>query len=308
MDYQSLEFVVEDLLNQDDINLPILPEIALRILEMINNPNSNLADISELIKRDQSIAAYVLKIANSPIYCLNTDIVSINQAIARLGMKLLSEITFAISLQTNIFSCKYFKNYMSELWKFSLFTAIWAKRIAFHKKFSVEAVFLGGLLHEIGKPILLNSLSKSKLTNEELKIISDINNPNSKEILEKILDKYSYKFADKVMGKWNLPILIISIACNHRDLDNCNSYLKETSIVCLADKLAKYYKDFENIKNINNKLDTISDNQIVTNNDFEYIYQLKAWENLNYYRDEIEILLDDYELVNQTLSSMMIIK
>lgn len=299
MDYQRLELLVEDLLNKDDINLPILPEIALKILEMINNPNSNLVDISELIKRDQSISAYVLKIANSPLYCLNTDIVSINQAIARLGMKLLSEITFAISLQTNIFSCKYFNNYMIELWRFSLFTAIWAKRIAFHKKFSVEAVFLGGLLHEIGKPILLNSLSKSNLSNEELKELSDINNPNSKEILEEIMDKYGYKFAEKVMGKWNLPNLIKSIACNHRDLANCSSYFKETSIVCLADKLAKYFKELENYNTVSG---------IDNDKELDYIYKLVAWENLNYYRDEIEILLDDKEIVYQTLASMMIIK
>lgn len=285
----NLRLEFEKLLNSEDLKLPMLPEVSFKVINLINNPNSSLNDISAIIQQDQAIATHILRIANSAAFAPATEIVSINQAISRLGFKILSEIIVSISLQLGIFNSKIFKNEMVYLWRFSLLTGLWAKRISFHKKFNVEATFIGGLLHEIGKPILLNSLSK---------ILQNQNYENDE--INLLLNEFHLILSKKVMAEWNLPNLISSISCNYDNLDDIVEYKKEATIVYLAHQLAHYSLDLQNINN--NSSEKLTENA----NPLEAIITLPQWAYLNYYRDEVEDLIAENENVIQTLNSMVI--
>lgn len=286
----KLEF--EKLLNSDNLKLPMLPEVSFKVINLINNPNSSLNDISAIIQQDQAIATHILRIANSAAFAPPTEIVSINQAISRLGFKLLSEIIISISLQLGIFNSKIFKNEMVYLWRFSLLTGLWAKRVSFHKKYNVEATFIGGLLHEIGKPILLNSLSK---------ILNNIE--YSEDEMNSLLNEYHLILSKKVMAEWNLPKLVSSITCNYNNLDECVEYKKEATIVYLAHQLAHYSLELHKSNVEQNHNSTNSTNNA---NPMETIITLPQWAGLNYYRDEVEDLIAENDTVIQTLNSMVV--
>lgn len=292
----NLKLEFEKLLNSDNLKLPMLPEVSFKVINLINNPNSSLNDISAIIQQDQAIATHILRIANSAAYAPTTEIVSINQAISRLGFKLLSEIIISISLQLGIFNSKLFKNEMVHLWRFSLLTGLWAKRISFHKKYNVEATFIGGLLHEIGKPILLNSLSKI-LDNKEY----------NEDELNLLINEYHLVLSKKVMAEWNLPKLVSSITCNYNNINECVEYKKEATIVYLAHQLAKYSLAINNPNDEQNQSSTNSiENNENKDNPMELIFKLPQWADLNYYRDEIEDLIAENETVTQTLNSMVV--
>lgn len=269
---KELELMIES----GKIRLPVLPKVAAKVLNIINDPKANLNELSTLIQQDQAIATHVLRIANSAAFAPTTEIVSINQAIARLGFRLLSEITLTISLQSDIFNSKKFHHEMISLWKFSLLSGLWAKRIAFIKKYNVEATFLGALLHEIGKAIIINSLNDI-IKNEHYHI--------EKTDLEELLNEYHISVARKVMKEWNLPKLVSSISCDYINLEQCTINKKEACIVFLADKLA-----FASIHNL----------------DFDEILKLEQWQIINYYQDEVMDLINEKDIILETMSSMTI--
>lgn len=287
----DFKVIINSLLESDDLKLPVLPKVATKVLELINNPNTNLNELTEIILQDQAISTHVLRIANSAAFAPATEIVSINQAISRLGFKLLTEITLAISLQSGIFNSKLFRKQMLHLWKFSLLTGLWAKRISFYKKYNVEATFLGGLLHEIGKPILLNSLNEIIANHKDYSTIN--NTINYGEIDIEINAKH-IEIAKHVMIEWNLPKLVSTISCEYLDLDNCISHKKEATIVYLAHNLASFTFEQKEKNDAYKK-------------ELETIITLPEWGKINYYRDEVEELISETDKVLETMNSMVIL-
>jgi len=72
-------------------DLPPMPQVVLKVRNIMANPNLNFKDIAEVIETDQAIAARLLKIANSAYYGMSGMVASIQQACVVLGYKTLSE-------------------------------------------------------------------------------------------------------------------------------------------------------------------------------------------------------------------------
>ncbi|MCX6145766.1 MAG: HDOD domain-containing protein [Candidatus Kapabacteria bacterium] len=272
----DLKIELEKLIETGNMKLPVLPRVAAKVLSIINDPNVNIHELTNLIQQDQAISTHVLRIANSAAFAPITEIVSIQQAITRLGFRILTEITLSISLQSDIFKSRMYHHEMVMLWKHSLLAGLWAKRVAFHKKYNVEATFLGGLLHEIGKPILINSISD---------LTSETHTKVDYDTLEEILSQYHIIVSKKLMNEWNLPKLVSSIACDYYDLQNCKANIKEASVVFIANKLT---------------------NATLNNESLEEVLLLSEWNNLNYYRDEIEDLILEKDKLLEIMHSMVI--
>ncbi|HMN40980.1 MAG TPA: HDOD domain-containing protein [Phycisphaerales bacterium] len=133
-------------------HIATLPEITLKIIELVESPNSTAQDLNKVISNDPALCSRILKVVNSAFYGLPGQIGSINRAIVLLGLNAVKNIAIAASLAklfrggslTPEFSAK-------DLWTHSTATATACKMIADHLKlgFSDEA-FLAGLIHDIG--------------------------------------------------------------------------------------------------------------------------------------------------------------
>lgn len=136
-------------------NLPTLPEIVLRIQELIMSEEGNAALLSRIIEQDPALTAKILKVANSSYYCsVNGKISSVNLAITRIGFNEIGHIALAVnfvrtfSQKSNILD---YKRY----WKHSLAAAYLTSMIGEYagNTFSRQDkhyLFLAGLLHDIG--------------------------------------------------------------------------------------------------------------------------------------------------------------
>jgi HD-like signal output (HDOD) protein len=78
--------------------LPALPKVAAAVFSLASDRNVTLEKVSDLVVRDQTLTGHLLKIANSAAFGSSFEIVSIKQAIFRLGMKLLSEIALSVTI------------------------------------------------------------------------------------------------------------------------------------------------------------------------------------------------------------------
>ena len=147
-----------DSLTESQIVVPLLPDVANRVVLLSSDPDSDAAQLAKLIQSDQALAGHVMRIANSAAYTPNASMVSLQQAVARLGMHLISEIALAASLNTKLFKAPPYEKRISEIWTHALCTGLWGKEVARISKKNVEAAFLCGLLHSIGCPVILQTI------------------------------------------------------------------------------------------------------------------------------------------------------
>ncbi len=154
----ELQAALLERIDAGDIELPLLPDVVWQVTGMTTSDDADARKLADLIQRDQALASHVLRVANSPAYMPRTPIVSLQQAISRLGMKQLAEIAFSASVQARVFTVPGYQHEVRSLWEHALATAAYGREIARIKRHNVEAAFLCGLLHDIGEPIVLQLL------------------------------------------------------------------------------------------------------------------------------------------------------
>ena len=137
-------------------SLPPLPDTALKLMEVINDPRSTIDDIVESVKYDQAVTSDVLKLCNSAYYSLSRKVTSLNDAILRLGTVKVLQMVMAV--HTNSLLAREQQGYGLEpgvWWKHSVAVALastlFAERLG---QPNSNLAFTAGLLHDIGKVIL----------------------------------------------------------------------------------------------------------------------------------------------------------
>ncbi|MDX1474011.1 MAG: HDOD domain-containing protein, partial [Reinekea sp.] len=83
---------------QNDVDIPLLPEVAQKVLGLTQDADSDASQLATVIQSDPTLAAHILRIANSPAYSPNGNISSLQQAVSRLGMIVLAEVAIAASV------------------------------------------------------------------------------------------------------------------------------------------------------------------------------------------------------------------
>lgn len=141
-----------------DFDLPVLPEAATAILTETARPEWQASVLVDILKRDPTMSAHLLRLANSPAFAPASPIVSLPQAISRLGASALKQVAILIACETRVFRIPGFEAAMRSVFRHSLATALYAQEIARGRRSNVEEAFLGGILHDVGWPILVQAL------------------------------------------------------------------------------------------------------------------------------------------------------
>ncbi len=226
---QALRGFLEERIASKRLELPMLPDISFQIVNLCRSEDADAAQLTELLHRDQSLAGNVLRIANSPLAGSQEAIVSLQQAVSRLGLTKVREVALAASMHGLVFDCGARKHLISELWVHCLTTALCAKEIARLRRENVEEAFLCGLLHDMGKPVLLQSLLEHE--KEQGETIED-------SIVLLALDHFHAEIAAALIEAWRLPATMAeTIACHH-DWTKAELARGQAAILNLADHQA----------------------------------------------------------------------
>ena len=241
-------------------SLPSLPEVINKINYLMDDDTVSVNYIGNLMTKDISLSAKILKIVNSPYYGFPHRIYNLNHALVLLGSNTLKSII----ITSSIFDLM--KDIMKGLWEHSLFCGLTAKYIAKQinngkQIIDEDLVFSAGLLHDIGKLIIAIKFKDDfnaaiKLAQEEKKVYVEA----EKEVLSVSHADVGYYLTKE----WNYPASICtpikfhheflmlysnenidknynikSITNNKNKLYYSKNYVIETAIINLSDILAK---------------------------------------------------------------------
>ncbi len=282
---EQLEQALIRTIEAGDIQLPLLPQAASKVMALASDPNADAAKLSALIHQDQALATHVLKIANSPAYMPRSPVVSLQHAVAMLGITLLSEIAFTASLKVGAFQVPGYEDEVKQLWRHSLASGAFAKEVARAKRMNVESAYLCGLLHEIGKPVVLQTTTTiaRDRRNEWVKALTPL--LDNKAHVKTLIEGYHTRVGILIADKWSLPKQVAEAIQYYGSYEHATAFRQECMLTFVADRLASHLLTPEEIPE-----DSLRDHPV--------------FAELNLYPQDIDTLLTTKEQVLTIVNAM----
>ncbi len=219
--------------------LPALPEIYIRVTELLDNENSSAFQIGAALQTDPSLNARILRLINSAYYGLQNPVTSIPQAVTLFGRRQLQQILMG-SVLSGVFKSFDIGGFpIHDFWRHSVKTAIIAKNLAMQNAGIIdhEAYFTAGLLHDIGWLVIC------KVVPDAYGVVSEIAKTQGRDVLELETEKLGVTHVEvgvALLEKWKIPSLIIQCVKLHHGIEPLEAHSVETSMVCLANQLSRF--------------------------------------------------------------------
>ena len=151
-------------------DLSSLPEVYIRVNELLDTDNATAIQIGDALQTDPALTARILKLINSAYYGLRNPVTSISQAVTLLGRKYLQQaLTGSVLAQVfKDFNINEFP--LRDFWQHSIKTAIIARQLAMQNARIIdhEAFFTAGLLHDIGWLVVAKVIPNAYMTVSEI--------------------------------------------------------------------------------------------------------------------------------------------
>lgn len=230
--FRNRKINVEHLIHRT-LRMGTIPDIYYKTIAAINNPEASLDDIAGIVSKDTALSAKVLQLVNSSFYSLRQKVDTLTWALALIGTNQLMTIVSGVS------AVSLFKNIpsrminMASFWEHSIACGTAARLLSsyFPQQIEAERFFVAGLLHDIGRLILVQNLPAQYL-----------------EIFQQVRDEEIFLFtaeeqkfgADhshigaELAHHWNLPDRLVNMIRNHHYPSREESFF-EASIVNMAD-------------------------------------------------------------------------
>ncbi len=217
--------------------LASLPEVCVRVNEMVDDPRCSAADIGKVISRDTALTAQLLRIANSAFFNFPSKVDTIARAITVIGERELRYLVLAMSAVRGFAKIPVELTNMASFWRHSVYCGSVARVLA--RKCHVlhsERLFVAGLLHDVGLLVLMNRLPEQERKALALADASVMNLAEAEAALYGGVTHADVGAA--LLSMWGLPdILCETVACHHRVADAEEARL-DAAIIHLANVVA----------------------------------------------------------------------
>jgi len=207
---------LEEMLGKVD-DLPMLPQVLVRIMQLDSDAGDYFETFESLVKDDPPFAVKVITVANSAAFAPVNPIVTIHNALARLGSVTVRNLVASLAVQRVFMPTK--ENEI-RLWEHSVKVALTAQTIAKllpDLKIDEGLVYLAGLLHDIGRFVMFEHAPENLLAVDE----SHWSSPN--QLLESDLEVFKYTHSElgfKACEKWGLPDdLAMVVRYHHKSIN-----------------------------------------------------------------------------------------
>jgi HD-like signal output (HDOD) protein len=214
-----------------ELDLPMLPEIAARVVAVAGSPDADASGLARLITGDQALAAHVMRVAKSAIYQPRHSIESLQHAISWLGMAEVSDIAFTVAVQGKLLNVPGQKARVQKMWKQAVGTAQWARLVADTAGCQGEPSYLAGLLHEIGKPAALQAIAE--LSRRAATPLSD-------EEVDALVAEFHATVGTQLAASWKLPDAVVGVVGGWHNWDEVTERKDACATVYLAHHLAEH--------------------------------------------------------------------
>ena len=228
---------LEKIIN-DVAPLVSLPAVCIRLNEMVNDPSCSAEDMGRVINQDVALTARLLRIANSPMYGFTTQIDTVTRAVTVLGTEQVRDIALATAAVKSFQGIPNTLVSMQDFWEHSVYCALCARTLAMDcLRRQREAVFVAGLLHDIGELALYNR--EPELSRKALESHTD--GPEGLEIQNAERELFGFDHADVGGGlahRWSLPTNLQECIAYHHNPGWAKEHRVEAAIVHIANSIA----------------------------------------------------------------------
>lgn len=208
--------------------LPTLPPILQRLNLMIEDEDSSIQQIAELIEKEQTITAKILRLANSAFYGFPKKISTVQNALMFLGINVVK----VLIITSSIFEIIYKEDI--GLWEHSIGVAACSKILA--EKLELkdpQEISTAGLLHDIGK--IIQKISFKEDYEKVSKLVK-----SGKDLLQAEKEVFGIDHAEIggfLMRTWNIPDRLVEVVEAHHNFEKTKKFKKEAAVIHLSDIL-----------------------------------------------------------------------
>jgi putative nucleotidyltransferase with HDIG domain len=215
-----------------------LPDVFIRISQLVEDPDSTVDDIAKAVSSDPAFTVRLLRVANSPYYGFSSRIETVSRAVTLIGNSQIRNLALSTSVARSFAGLPNELVSMDNFWRHSLYCALVARILAKRvRNCDPEAVFTAGLLHDIGELVIFNRLPGQ--AKEALLLVLD----SGDELPVYLAEYQTMQFDHAQVGgelarQWHLPPLLQDCIAFHHDILQAKCFPLETAIVHIANSLA----------------------------------------------------------------------
>ena len=213
------------------LELPLLPEVAVEALELCVRRDGDSHQMAKILHRDQALAGNVLRVANSPLFGTRVEITSLQQAVSRIGIRMITEVVLTVATKATMFETPpAWSSLVQDLPRLSLVSALYATQVARACNANVDTAFLSGFLHDMGWPVVMFILQKLETRHEktlELPVVQVAGN------------MYHAEVGAELAKSWSVAEGVVTAIRHHENWSELDEIPEGAPLVSLADQLAR---------------------------------------------------------------------
>jgi len=193
----------------DRIVLPSLPDVIVKIRQVVDDPNASITDVAAAISKDTVISARLLKVSNSPLYQRgSTPVADVSGAVSRLGVTLVQNlVTHLAIIQLMTAPTGALGEYIKLAFRHATEVAVLAYGLAaFYTKINPNQALLAGLIHDIGYlPIYQKASKNAKLM-------------ENTQLLQSLALRLHTNVGTLILEKWNFSPEFVEVVWEHENI------------------------------------------------------------------------------------------
>lgn len=213
-----------DAIDSDKLVLPTLPEVALRVREVAEDPEADISTLSQVIGNDAALTARIIKVANSPLLRASREIEDLKMALMRLGMEYTCNLATGLAMEQMFQATSdIVDKRLRDTWESSSEIAgICHVLCRSQRHLRPDQATLAGLVHRIGVlPILTFAESHPNLLTNSM-------------VLDQVIDALHPELGDKILAKWDFPQDLAKVPSEHMDFGRAPPQADYADVVTVA--------------------------------------------------------------------------
>ncbi|WP_369984455.1 HDOD domain-containing protein [Thalassolituus sp.] len=221
---ENTQLEIEGLIERDELVLPTLPEIALKVRDIAEDENASIQDLSRVLVKDPAMSARLLRVVNSPMVRSAVPITDISTAISRMGIDFTTNLVVSIAMEQMFQATnEIIDKRMRACWSHATEIAASAQVLARHfTSLPPDQALLAGLVHQIGTlPILAYAEQSGSLLQDA-------------KTLDHAIRALHQPLGEKVLSSWDFPDDIINVTRDYLNFDRAPDVADLTDLIQVA--------------------------------------------------------------------------
>ena len=223
---------VIDLMNRNALRIPPYPAVAVRLRRVIARGDYGIGELERIAGEDQSLAATLLRYANSAVYRRVTPTTTLGAAIMRIGATEVARIALALSVGGFAVEHGSLAAVRFRVWRQSLVSALCCRALAYWRQTDAEEAYVCGLLHDFGRVVAVCGFEDILARTHDKRVLTEAAWADAAE-------QVHLKIGILTAQRWNLSPLLSSVIANHHTPERAGTYRAMVDIVAASDKLVE---------------------------------------------------------------------